>query len=507
MNLYFLIYVFLSIVFFVFGFFVNRFWLRYRNEILNKKIDSKIKLAEKRAKNFLDESRKKADILITEAKKRIEQKEKELNNESRRLEEKDLYLDQRQEFFYKKEKELDILKKKNNEKEIDLLEREKEISFQLENISGLSKEDAYKTLIKQVENEHKNDLFSLIKKLNNNKFEKIELKAKELILLAMQKISRNLNNDLVSSVVKISSEDVKGKIIGKDGRNIKTFERETGVQLIIDDTPNIITISSFDPVRRKIAQIALESLVDEYIVHPIKIEEAVKFAKENVADVIRQKGLDAVAEVGIYDLPEELIDLIGTLYYRSSYGQNVLEHSLEVAKISSIIASELGLDVEVVKKAGLLHDIGKALDANVSGSHIEIGKMILQKYNVDKKIILAMQSHHNDFANETLESYIIDTADAISASRLGARNDTAGLYLQKLEGLERITKSFEEVSEAYALSAGREVRVFVKPEIVDDYKTFKLARQIACKIENELNYPGEVKIAIIRETKVVEYAR
>jgi len=324
---------------------------------------------------------------------------------------------------------------------------------------------------------------------------------------AIQRLSRSHVATVTTTTFDLKSEDLKGKIIGREGRNIRTLERLTGVELIIDETPDSLVISSFDPVRREIAKLALEKLILDGRIQPAKIEEKVEEAKQEINRRIFEEGEKAVYELGIYDLPKEIIQLLGRLYFRFSFGQNVLVHSIETAYLASMIASELGLNTEVAKRAGLLHDIGKAIDYEVEGSHVELGKKILKKYGIGEEIIKAIESHHEEYPFSTPESFVVAAADALSAARPGARKDTLENYLKRLEELEKIAYSFKGVKNAYAISAGRELRVFVEPEKIDDFGALQLARDIAVKIGNELKYPGEIKVTIIRETRAVEYAR
>ncbi|MFZ5982554.1 MAG: ribonuclease Y, partial [Patescibacteria group bacterium] len=377
----------------------------------------------------------------------------------------------------------------------------------LEKIAGLSKEDAKKILLQLTEESYRDLLAKKIKDLETKNHEELEKKAKDIMTASIQKYAGSHAADVTTSTVSIPSDEVKGRIIGREGRNIKALERLTGIEIIVDDTPEAIVISGFDPVRREIARIALEKLVGDGRIHPTKIEEAVEFAKQEINNKIREAGEAAAYDVGIAGLDPKLVHILGRLRYRTSYGQNALLHSLEVAHLSGALAAELGLDVNLAKKAGLLHDIGKAVDHEVQGTHIEIGIKILQKFNVDKAIISAMKSHHEDYPFETPESMLIAAADAISASRPGARKDTLENYLKRLGELEAVANSFEEVEKTYAIQAGREIRVFVRPDKVDDLGAIKLARSIADKIEQELKYPGEIKVNVIRETRAMEVAR
>jgi ribonuclease Y len=335
----------------------------------------------------------------------------------------------------------------------------------------------------------------------------LDKKAKDIMTQAIQKYASSHASDITTSTVNITSDEIKGRIIGREGRNIKALEKLTGIEIIVDDTPEAIVISGFDPIRREIAKIAIEKLVADGRIHPTKIEEAVEFAKIEIGNKIKEAGEAAAYDVGVAGLDPKLIQILGRLRYRTSYGQNALLHSLEVAHLSGALAAELGADVNLAKKAGLLHDIGKAVDHEVQGTHVEIGIKILQKFGVDKTIIEAMRSHHEDYPFETRESMIISAADAISASRPGARKDTLENYLKRLGELEDVANSFEEVEKTYAIQAGREIRVFVKPEKIDDLGAIKLARAIADKIERELKYPGEIKVNVIRETRATEFAK
>jgi ribonuclease Y len=476
-----IIYIAVAIMFSFFGYFLKTYILIKRKNFIEIEIEKKKIGAEKE----IQERKKKSDS-------EIEEKNKELRNREKKLSEKDDFLI----------KEL----KKNSEKKEIIEEKEKKVFKDLEQISGITKNQALEQIKKKIEEENKQDLFVSMRKLEGIKKESLEERAKEIIALSIQKYSKNLENNLVTSSIKIP-EDEKGKIIGKEGRNIKSFEKETGVQLIVDQNQNEIIISSFDPIRREVAVMALEELLKDGIIHPGKIEDVVKEARENIIKTIQKAGADAAEQVGLFNTPKEVLDIIGRLHFRSSYGQNVLKHSIEMAHIAEVMAYELGADVYVAKAGALFHDIGKAVDFETKGTHVEIGIKILRKNGVDEEIIKAMQTHHREYPNENLESYIVDAADAISGARPGARSDNADMYIKKLEGLEKITKEFDGVSSAYALSAGREVRVFVKPDEVDDIDAAKMARDIAVRIEEELKYPGEIKIAVIREQKVVEFAR
>jgi ribonuclease Y len=463
--------------------------------------------ADKKSQETLLEAKNKAVGILEEAKK----KEQERENQILRLEER---LEKREETLDRKMEELDrgraILEKKAEEiRQIrkDVEETRKQELKRLEKIAGLSKEAAKKVLLQLTEEESRDLLAKKIKALEAQGQEEIEKKAKDIMTQAIQKYAGSHAADATTSTVSIASDEIKGRIIGREGRNIKALERLTGIEIIVDDTPEAIVISGFDPIRREIARIAIEKLVSDGRIHPTKIEEAVEYAKQEVGKKIKEAGEAAAYDVGVAGLDPKLVQILGRLRYRTSYGQNALLHSLEVAHLSGAMAAELGGDVALAKKAGLLHDIGKAIDHEVQGTHVEIGIKILQKFGIGKEIIDSMKAHHEDYPFENPESMIISAADAISASRPGARKDTLENYLKRLGELEDVANSFEEVEKTYAIQAGREIRVFVKPDKTDDLGAIKLSRAIADKIEKELKYPGEIKVNVIRETRAVEYAR
>lgn len=387
------------------------------------------------------------------------------------------------------------------------MEMEEQKKSELEKMAKLTEEEAKEELLKDIEKKYEEDLAIRIQKLENSNHEKLEQQAKEILATSIQRLAVSTASDLMTTTVTISNNDIKGKIIGKEGRNIRAFERIAGVELIVDDTPGSIVISSFDPVRRQVARVALENLILDGRIQPAKIEELVEKAKEEINKIIKEKGEQAVYECGIFNFDPRIVAIIGRLYFRTSYGQNVLQHSIEMAHIAGMIAEELGADVQVAKAGALVHDIGKALDHEVQGTHIEIGMRILQKFGADEKIITAMKSHHEDYPYETIESIIVQTADAISGSRPGARRDSVENYLKRLQDLEALVNSFEGVEKSYALQAGREIRTFVTPEKISDTEARLMARDIATKIEQELKYPGEIKVTMIRETRIIEYAR
>ena len=418
--------------------------------------------------------------------KKIEKKEDELENSKRDLE--------RQANQIKViHQEADALKKKSEEI--------------IEQVSGLSREEAKAKLFNQIEVESKADLVASIQKLEKNRLEELEKKAREIMTIAVQRYARSHISEITTSTVNLPSDELKGRIIGKEGRNIRTLERLTGVEVIVDETPEAITLSSFDPLRREVAKTALLKLMTDGRIQPARIEEKVEEAKKEVSKKVLEAGEAALYEVGILDLPKEIIMLLGRLAFRTSYGQNVLLHSIEMAHIANMLARELGANAEVAKKAALLHDIGKAVDHEIEGTHLELGRKILQKYEVEPAIVKAMESHHEDYPFSTPESLIVAAADIISGARPGARRDTVENYIKRLTELENIVNSFAGVEKSYAISAGREIRIFVQPEKIDDLKALQLAKEMAKKIESELKYPGEIKVNVIRETRAVEYAR
>jgi len=374
-------------------------------------------------------------------------------------------------------------------------------------VANLTRDEAKEELIRDIERKAEEDLLVRTQKLETALGEKIDRRAKEILASAVQRLASSTAPELMTTTVSIPSDDIKGKIIGKEGRNIRAFERVAGVELIVDDTPGSIIISSFDPVRRQVARLALENLILDGRIQPAKIEEMVAKAKDEINRIIKEKGEQAVYECGVFNLDPRIIAILGRLYFRTSYGQNVLQHSIEMAHIAGMLASELGADPLIAKAGALVHDIGKALDHEVPGTHIEIGMRILQKFGADPRIITAMKSHHDDWPHETLEAVIVTTADTISGGRPGARSDSVENYLKRLAELEAIANSFTGVEKSYALQAGREIRMFVTPDKISDLEAKKLARDVATRIEQELRYPGEIKVTIIRETRVIEYAR
>ncbi len=378
---------------------------------------------------------------------------------------------------------------------------------ELGKVAGLSRDQAKDTLFEELEREHDEDLMMRVAKLERDGMEKLDRRAREILTTAIHRLGNSVASDTMATAVTIPNDDIKGKIIGKEGRNIKAFERASGVEVIIDDTPGSIVLSSYDPLRRAIARIALENLIIDGRIQPAKIEETVEKAKADVNKIIKEKADAAAFEAGVLNLDPRLLMILGRLHFRTSYGQSVLQHSVEMAHIAGMIAEELGANPQVARAGALLHDIGKALDHEVQGTHVEIGRRILQKFGVQEEVIKAMQAHHEEYPYETPESYIVQVADAISGGRPGARRDSVEQYIKRLADIEGIANSFTGVEKSYAISAGREVRVFVKPEEMTDFQSRELARNIAKRIEEDLKYPGEIKINVIRELRAIEFAR
>jgi len=463
--------------------------------------------AEEEAKKVILEAETKSVDIIKEAKKEAKEKEEKLLQTESRLVKKETLLDQRQGDI---DKEVDGLKQKVAEikeikERVDKMEVEK--GEDLQKIAKMTLEEAKESVVATAEKKFGEDIMSRMRKLDEIGEEKLDHRAKEILISSIQRLSSSVAPDIMSTIVSIPSDDMKGKIIGKEGKNIKAFERVTGVEVIVDDNPGVITISSFDPIRRQVARVALENLLIDGRIQPAKIEKIVEKAQQDINKIIKEKGEQAVYECGVLNLDPRVVLILGRLYFRTSYGQNVLQHSIEMSHIAGMIATEVGANVAIVKAAALVHDIGKAVDHEVAGTHVEIGKRILQKFGVSEDIIKAMQSHHEEYPYESPEAVIVQVADAISGSRPGARSDSIENYIKRLEELEAIANSFKGVEKSYALQAGREIRVFVRPEEISDFDALKLARDIADKVENELKYPGEIKVTLIREARVIEYAR
>lgn len=469
-------------------------------------------------KQKLLEAREKAVQIEKEAETRAQEAEQErlapLEEREERIEKTTERLEKREEFLDERERTLadEQERVKSRENEASNIKRDaesvlKERRAELVRIGRFSEKEARERLIKEVEAVEEEAVLTRIQKLEAHGRERLEEKARTILMSVIHRMGNAVNAEVMTLSISIPSEEIKGKVIGKEGRNIKAFERATGVDVIIDDAPDKITLSSFDPLRRHIAKLALERLIADGRIQPAKIEEVVEQAKKEVDETVKQQGEKAAYEVGVVGLDPRLTTLLGRLHFRTSFGQNVLQHSIEMAHIAGMLAEELGADVAVSKAGALLHDIGKAVDHEVQGTHVEIGRRLLEKFSIDKRVIQAMQSHHEEYPYETPESIIVQIADAISAGRPGARRDTVERYLERLGDLERIAMSFEGVEKVYAIQAGREIRIFVNPGKVSDLAMHKLARAIAKRVQEELKYPGEIKVNIIRENRVVEFAR
>jgi len=463
--------------------------------------------AKEDAKKITADAETKASQSLSAAHAEIKEKETKARQIEERLVKKEDLLDKRQTDI---DKEVELIKKRVDEikairEKADRLEHDRLAA--LEKAAGLSAEDAKKEIIAMLEKQNEQDFVARMKKMEQQGEEILAQKARDILAVSIQRLASSVASDFMSSTVEIPSDDVKGKIIGKEGRNIKAFERATGVEVLVDDTPGAITISSFDPVRRHTASIALRELIKDGRVQPARIEQIVEKARQDVNKTIKEKGEQAAYECGVLGLDPRILLILGRLHFRTSFGQNVLQHSIEMAHIAGMIAEELGANVQTAKAGALLHDIGKALDHEVAGTHVEIGRRILQKFGAPEEVVKAMQAHHEEYPYETVESRIVQTADAISGARPGARRDNVENYLKRLGDLEATANSFPGIEKSYALQAGREIRVFVKPEELGDIEAKNLARDIAQKIEKDLKYPGEIRVIVIRETRSIEFAR
>ena len=488
-----------------------------------KKIaESKIESAENEAKRVLEnanieaENKRKEEIFkakeeILKARNELDQEIKERRGEiglqEKRMIQKEENLERRGATFEKREKELES-KHQELEAQKSLLEEtmNKQMT-ELQRISGLSREEAKKQLLSELEKQITDEKAALIKELDAKAKEDAIKNAREIVSSAIQKCAADHTSETTVSVVALPNDDMKGRIIGREGRNIKALETLTGIDLIIDDTPEAVILSGFDPLRREVAKIALEKLIDDGRIHPAKIEEMVEKAKEEVESNIKSEGERAMLETGVNGLNQDLVRLIGKLKYRTSYGQNVLNHSIEVSNLARIMAEEIGADAKVARRAGLLHDIGKALDHDMEGTHVQIGVDVLKKYKENEAVIHAVQAHHNDVEPRTIEAILVQAADAISASRPGARRETLETYIKRLENLEAIADSFDGVEKSFAIQAGREIRLIVKPEKVSDSQMVIMARDVAKQIEDQMEYPGQIKVNVVRETRAIEYAK
>jgi len=488
------------------GYFLRKLLAKRLAGSVEEKAEKLLAETKTKQRELLLQARDKAIQVIDNAKKEEEERRQELIAAQKRLEKRESLFDQKlldlqekQQKLYDRANQIEKVKAEIQKIKEDQLAR-------LEQIAGLNREEAKQFLLDKTEKVIQEELVNRINKLERESSEVLDKKARDLLSLAIERCASSHATETTTTTVSLPSDEMKGRIIGREGRNIKTIEQLTGTEIIVDDTPEAITVSGFSPIRRHVAKRALEKLILDGRIHPGRIEEAVEQAKKDLAIDIKKAGEEAVYELGVAGLDPKLVQVLGRLKYRTSFGQNALKHSVEVAHLSALLAEELGANVTVAKKAGLLHDIGKAVDHEVTGTHPEIGRDIAKKFNLPEEIIIPIATHHED-APPTLEAIIVKVADAISGARPGARKDTYEQYLQRLEDLEKVAASFEGVEKVYAIQAGREIRVFVSPDKIDDLAAFKLAQSIAKKIEEELKYPGEIKVNLIREKRIIEYAR
>ncbi len=489
---------------------------------LKKDADSKIGNAENKAREIIDDALKNAEAKKKETlleikeesirtKNELEKETKERRSELQRYEKrvlsKEEALDKRADVLEQRESKITVREEQIKQREIKVDELNNKRVQELERISGLTSEQAKEYLLKTVEDDVKHDTAKMIKELENQAKEEAGKKAREYVVTAIQKCAADHVAETTISVVQLPSDEMKGRIIGREGRNIRTLETMTGVELIIDDTPEAVVLSGFDPIRREVARIALEKLILDGRIHPARIEEMVEKAQRDVEAMIREEGEAAALEVGVHGIHPELLRLLGRMKFRTSYGQNALKHSIEVAQLSGLLAGEIGLDVRLAKRAGLLHDIGKSIDHDVEGSHIQIGVDLCRKYKESATVINAVESHHGDVEPETLIACIVQAADTISAARPGARRETLETYTNRLKQLEDIANQFKGVDKSFAIQAGREIRIMVVPEQVSDDDMVLMARDISKQIEFELEYPGQIKVNVIRESRVTDYAK
>lgn len=491
----------------VIGYYTRQSIAKRRAGTLEAKLEKKVAETKEQTSLLVKKAEQRSSEILEKAQKEVDERRREFLKAQQVLLGREKLLEDKIVNFEVKENELKekVEKLKAVKENLDALRKEAETK--LEKVASLSREDAKKELLSLVEIEYEKEILDKIRKMEERGQEKLQARARDIVALAIQKCAVPQTQELSTTTVILANEEIKGRIIGKEGRNIRTFEKLTGVELVVDETPESVVISGFNPIRRQIAKLALDKLIADGRIQPAKIEEKVEEAKNEITLKIKEAGEKAVYDAGILGMNDKLVQLLGRLYYRTSYGQNVLLHSMEVALIAETIAEELKANSQVAKRAGLLHDIGKAIDQQVQGSHIEIGIKILEKFGESEAVIKAMRAHHDDYPADTLEAVIVKTADSISGARPGARKDTLENYLQRLKGLEDIANRFEGVDKTYAIQAGREIRVFVKSDKVDDLGSQKIAKQIAEQIEEELKYPGEIKVTVIRETRVIEHAR
>ncbi|MBX4200580.1 ribonuclease Y [Candidatus Parcubacteria bacterium] len=489
------------------GYYIRQSLAKKRAGSLEAKLLKKVQETKEETTKLVKDAESKSSQILEKTQKEVDERRREFLKAQQLVLDREKLLEAKIEGFDKKEVEFAGKVEKLNETREELEKLRTEAGDKLQKVANLTREDAKKELLALVEFDSQKDIIERIKKMEQSGQDALAVKAREIVTLAIQKCAVNHTLELSTTTIQLGSEDIKGRIIGKEGRNIKTFEKITGVEVLIDDTPDSVVISCFNPIRRQIAAMALNKLIQDGRIQPAKIEEKVEEAKAEITKVIKDAGEKTLYDMNILGVQDKLVQILGRLYYRTSYGQNVLQHSMEVALIAETIAEELGANAAVAKRAGLFHDIGKALDQQMEGSHIEIGIKVLEKFGEKPEIVHAMRSHHGDYPIDSLEGTIVIVADSISASRPGARKDSIENYLQRLKALEDIANRFEGIDRSYAIQAGREIRIFVKADKVDDLACQKMARQIAANIEEELKYPGEIKVTVIRENRIVEYAR
>lgn len=491
----------------ILGYYARQSIAKRRAGTIEQKLQKRAKEAEAESEEIISAAQQKAREIVNAGKAEEEQRRQSFLKTEQLLMLREETLAKRNSAFDAKEEEFGEKVEKLQSVEKNLEQAQEETSKKLEEVARLSREEAKKELFDRVEKEYEQDLVARIRKLESEGQDRFERRAKEIVAYAIQKTAVSQAQEITTTTVVLPSEDLKGKIIGKEGRNIRSLERLAGVEIVVDETPEAVVISGFDPLRRHIAKVALERLIKDGRIHPARVEEEVAKVQAEIDVQMREAGEAASYDLGIVGLNPKLVQLLGRLKFRTSYGQNVLLHSIEVAYLASALAAEIGADISLAKKAGLFHDIGKALDQQIEGSHVEIGIRILEKFGIEKEVVSAMKSHHEDYPYESVEAILVQAADAISASRPGARKDTLENYLKRIGELESLASSFEGVEKAYAIQAGREIRVFVQPDKIDDATSQKLAKDIANRIEEELHYPGEIKVTLVRENRFVEYAR
>ena len=465
------------------------------------------KVADAKKRELLLEAKEENQRLRQELDREIKERRSELSRQENRLNQKEEALDRKTENLERKDQSLNSKLRSLEKKEAEIAEIKQKQTEELERISGMTRDEAKSILVHEIEMSARHDAAVMVKEIEQEAKETAEKKAKNIVAMSIQKVAADHVAETTVSVVNLPSDEMKGRIIGREGRNIRTLETLTGVDLIIDDTPEAVIVSSFDPVRREVAKMALEKLIVDGRIHPARIEESVEKSRKEVEAIIKQEGENAAFTTGVHGLHPELIKLLGKLRYRTSYGQNVLNHSVEVAHLAGVMAGELGCDINLAKRAGLLHDIGKAIDHEIEGSHVTIGADIAKKFRENKDVVHAIMAHHGDVEAQTIVATLVQAADAISAARPGARRENLETYIKRLQKLESIANEYEGVEKSFAIQAGREIRIMVKPEIVNDDGMIIVAKEIAKKIESELEYPGHIKVSLIRETRAVDYAK